>query len=323
MQKCNLVYQKASALLSALFIMTLVAIAATAMSLRIQLDIYRTGLIVDTDKLYLASQGVVFWAMDTLSNPKNKLDVVNNQGVVASLPAALQKIYPNVALEGRLYDLQARLNLNTLDKKPTQEIFQNLLAQVLPNIEVKNRKALTQAIVDWISVYDPGKGKDQWLGAYLRLKPPYQTSHQPMTSISELRLIQGVNANEYLALAPFVTALPEIKTPLNIKTIPKALVMALSDKITEEQANQLIQDRNEPDYQEKARAILQSLKISTDDTGFQSNYFLVVAIANQGELQLVNYSILKRSKAQEEGQNESHKESKIEVSLISESLNAL
>ena len=59
--------KRGSALLSALFIMTLVAICATAMSMRLQLDIYRTRLTLDSDKLYLASQAVTFWAMDILS----------------------------------------------------------------------------------------------------------------------------------------------------------------------------------------------------------------------------------------------------------------
>ena len=43
---------KGGALLTALFIMTLVAIVATAMSTRLQLDIYRTDLIVSHNKLY-------------------------------------------------------------------------------------------------------------------------------------------------------------------------------------------------------------------------------------------------------------------------------
>ena len=59
---------RGSALISALFIMTLVAIAATAMSTRLQLDIYRTRLTISSDKLFLASQAVTFWAMHTLSN---------------------------------------------------------------------------------------------------------------------------------------------------------------------------------------------------------------------------------------------------------------
>ena len=55
-----------SALLSALFIMTLIAIAATAMSTRLQLDIYQTRMTINSDKLYLASDVVKFWAMEQL-----------------------------------------------------------------------------------------------------------------------------------------------------------------------------------------------------------------------------------------------------------------
>ncbi|MFZ4077782.1 MAG: type II secretion system minor pseudopilin GspK, partial [Legionellaceae bacterium] len=53
---------KGSALISALFLMTLVAIGATAMSSRLQLDIYRTRLILTSDALSLASEAVTFWA---------------------------------------------------------------------------------------------------------------------------------------------------------------------------------------------------------------------------------------------------------------------
>jgi general secretion pathway protein K len=58
-----------SALISALFIMTLIAIAATAMTLRLQLDIYRTRLLLTTNKQHYAAQFATFWAIDTLKNP--------------------------------------------------------------------------------------------------------------------------------------------------------------------------------------------------------------------------------------------------------------
>ncbi len=98
-----------SALLSALFIMTLVAIAATAMSTRLQLDIYRTSLMLNSDKLYLASQAVSNWAMDMLSTKKNFYKALHDNGEVAIFPSSLQNIYPDVIIKGNLYDLQARL----------------------------------------------------------------------------------------------------------------------------------------------------------------------------------------------------------------------
>ena len=85
--------QRGSALISALFIMTLVAIAATAMSTRLQMDIYRTRLSVNSDKLYLASQAVTGWALAQLSTR-------NRQGQSTLFPKKLKFIYPGVITEG-------------------------------------------------------------------------------------------------------------------------------------------------------------------------------------------------------------------------------
>lgn len=70
---------KGGALLTALFIMTLVAIVATAMSIRLQTDIYRTRLVLTHDKLYLASQAVTFWALGELRDGKQKFTQVREK----------------------------------------------------------------------------------------------------------------------------------------------------------------------------------------------------------------------------------------------------
>lgn len=105
---------RGSALLTALFIMTLVAIVATAMSTRLQLDIYRTRLIINHDKLYLASQAITFWALSELNNKNIKLTKLTEQGMVDEYPKNMDAIYPQVQLSGGIYDLQARFNLNNL-----------------------------------------------------------------------------------------------------------------------------------------------------------------------------------------------------------------
>lgn len=108
---------KGSALLTALFIMTLVAIVATAMSTKVQLDIYRTKLILTHDKIYLASQAVTFWALSELNNTKNKFAKADTQGIVSIFPHDMENIYSTVTLRGALYDLQAQYNVNNLENK--------------------------------------------------------------------------------------------------------------------------------------------------------------------------------------------------------------
>lgn len=108
---------KGSALLTALFIMTLVAIVATAMSMRLQQDIYRTRLVITQDKLYLASQAVTFWALNELLDKNNRFTKTNPLGMVAQYPKNMESIYNQVQLSGGLFDLQARFNLNNLVEK--------------------------------------------------------------------------------------------------------------------------------------------------------------------------------------------------------------
>ena len=82
------------------------------MTMRLQLDIYRTRLTLTTDKLNYASQSVVFWAMGELSNNKNRYFTADLNGKVAEFPKALGNSFPPFKLSGELYDLQSRFNIN-------------------------------------------------------------------------------------------------------------------------------------------------------------------------------------------------------------------
>ena len=85
--------QRASALISALFIMTLVAIAATAMAVRLRMDIYRTTTLLSSDTLYLASQAVTGWAMDELSVQNTSFVALNGTGKIRQLPKQLEHMF--------------------------------------------------------------------------------------------------------------------------------------------------------------------------------------------------------------------------------------
>ncbi|MCW0217571.1 MAG: type II secretion system minor pseudopilin GspK, partial [Prosthecobacter sp.] len=225
---------RGSALISALFIMTLVAIAATAMSTRLQLDIYRTHLTLLTDKLYLASQQVSFWAMSELNHRKTPFPKIDKEGALLTFPTALQNSYPELETTGKLFDLQGRFNLNNLTDKNYYRVFLNLLEVALPDMNKKDREAIALATQFWISPYKPGRGNDQLVNAYLKQNPPYYQSGQLMQNVSEFRLINGVTAKTYRILEPYITALPDV-TPINIDTAPKTVLMSLRNGLTEEQ----------------------------------------------------------------------------------------
>lgn len=305
---------RGSALISALFIMTLVAIAATAMSTRLQLDIYRTRLTILTDKLYFASQAVTFWAMGELSHKKNFYQATAQGKLMDFPPQFTTTIYPPFQVNGGLYDLQSRFNLNNLKVKAYSLFFFRLLND--PGLKLSNteRKRLVEDATQWISNYQPGRGNDNLMTYYLKQNPAYLPAHQAFQSPSELRLIRDVNASIYQALADVITVLPE-QTPLNINTAPFALIKALGNGLTDEQVSQIINARQKGlKNLDKIMPLLQKIGVNSQQITLESQYFMSIAVVADQELSLINYTILKRQK---------DKQGKISVSLISESLNTL
>lgn len=302
-----------SALLTALFIMTLVAIVATAMSTRLQLDIYRTRLILTHDKLYLASQAVTFWSINELNNPKNKFSTLNEQGMVAAYPPNMATIYDQVNLSGGIYDLQARFNLNNLVEKKYTLPFINLISTVYPNADNREKMNIVTALKNWLMTYDLSRGKDSDTAYYQSQNPAYNPAHQLMISDSEFRLVKDVTAGIFLALKPYITALPET-TAININTAPKKILMSIGNGLTDSQAGDLISARGESGVEDlkKINELIAKIDLPKDQITLESNYFLSVAVAKSDEFNLVIYTIIHRKK---------DKEGKISVNIIKESIN--
>lgn len=311
----NRTKRKGSALLTALFFMTMVAIAATAMSTRLQLDIYRTRLAILSDKLYLASEAITFWSMDQLR--QNKVFITNKYGQVLQYPTSLERIYPEVKLSGAIYDLQAKFNLNNLNEKKYKVVFLRLLEKKLPKLRPEQRQLIVDATSSWVHEYQPGKGQEKWMEQYLLLKPPYLPSCQPMQSVSELRLISGLGEKNYQALLPFITALPET-TPFNLNTMPQSLLAILGNGVSDEQAMEIIRMRGDRGFKNlnDANKVLIKLHIPPEQITLESTYFLSVASVSLENLNLEVYVLLKRAKT-----NTQSDAPQFSMSVLNESLN--
>ncbi|KTC78262.1 type II secretion system minor pseudopilin GspK [Legionella brunensis] len=311
----NKLNQKGSALISALFIMTMVAIAATAMSTRLQLDIYRTRLSLLSDKLYLASQVVSFWGLSELSEKRNRYTISDRYGKIIDFPKKLQTMYPELKIKGSLYDLQARFNVNNLVDKTYASTFLKLLDVVPTKLNPTQRGELILTVRNWISPYQPERGHDEFINYYLQQKPPYYPGQQLLHHISEFRLLKDVSAKLYMILSSYLIALPET-TPININTAPKEILASLGSGLNKEQVNELITARGDKGIQDlkDIGPLLQKLNIRNEQITVESQYFLAVAFVSSEELNLTTYTIVKRSK---------DKNGKISVSILRESLNSL
>lgn len=306
---------RGAALLTALFIMTLVAIVAVAMSTKLQLDIYRTRLVVVQDKLYLTSQAVMFWAMDELKNKSTELTKANKQGEVLHFPHKLQHIVEPVQLTGVLYDMHARFNVNNLLEKKYTVSFLKLLNAIHPDLNTKEQLNLILAIQNWIAPVNLNAGKDEFTSYYLAQKPAYYPGHQLLRSISELRLVRFMTAPLLQKIQPYITVLPET-TAVNINTAPLAVLMSLGKGLNKAQASELISKRQQEGIKnlKDIAELLNKLDLPLGQITIDSQYFLSVATVTNEEYTLKVYTLLKRSR---------DKKGEISVNVVRESFNTL
>ena len=307
-------HHNGSALITALFIMTLVAIAATAMSTRLQFDIFGTQQTINRDRLYLASEAVTYWAISRLSN-ESVPTKSQGHGKLLHFPTALQHIYPGAVIHGELYDMQAFFNVNNLQDKKYYPVFFKLLNQTFPLLNGPQCKDVLDSIAYWINPYQPGRGQDEYLNFYQKQNPPYLPGFQAMTSISELRLVYGVNKDTYQKLLPVVAALPEV-TPININTASSAILRSLGNGLSQTEVDELLQARGEDGISDLKDVfeLLQKLNIPNDQITIKSTYFLSVATVSLNTLHLTAHTLIKRS---------IQANNSISVSVVNQTLNTL
>jgi general secretion pathway protein K len=136
-------------------------------------------------------------------------------------PVGPMEVVPGVMLEATLEDMEGRLNINNLVNKdgsynPTyMAAFTKLLELV--GLETK----WTDMLVDWIDAdIQPMNTDGAEDSVYMGQTPPYRTANRYITSTTELLALPGFGRERYLALAPYIAALPvgAGPTPLNVCT---------------------------------------------------------------------------------------------------------
>lgn len=272
-----------TAIITALFIMAIVAIAATAMSMRLSIDIQRSALTLTSQRLTGLASGVNAWAQQQLLASLKK----PNDGLPLTMTPQL---YAGAEVSGQLDDLQARFNLNNLrltDKPDDNNYYQTAFARLLEIVAPGKfshevAKQLTANVVSWLS---PNAAAIEQ--SYLKLNPPYRAAHQLMVSASELRLVAGFNAERYLVLAPFITALPAISTPINLNTASAEVLTTLGAGLSLAQAKAIVAARKaQHGFNSLAEfnqsAIGKSIHIPSNEITFKSQFFSSQAWVKQG-----------------------------------------
>jgi general secretion pathway protein K len=235
--------QRGVALVTALLVVSLATVAAVAMATRFQIDLRRTGNLLNGEQAYAYALSAESWASVVL-----RRDLQDSQH--DSLDEGWSTALPPIPVEGgfvngRVEDLQGRFNVNNLVKvggdvnKLQLEYYKRLLD--LLDLE----PALAPALLDWLdgnidATFPDGAEDDE----YLRADIPYRAGNRPLVDVSELRLVKGYTPEVILALEPHVTVLP-VPTPININTATPIVLQALHAELDESDIEQLIATRDE------------------------------------------------------------------------------
>ncbi len=281
-------YNQGSAILSALFIMILVAIATTTMTLQLKNSLDATRLLFQTHQLQLDSTITRFWAMDFLSHPKkNTFGHTPGQNIYTQKKIDFPML-PDIHFSAELIDLNARFNLNNLTSTTGKTAFYRLTKHLLEDEDNKKSYPITHALTNWVSHYEPGHEKNNTV--FL--------AHLPIVSLSELLLIPDINPEDLEPLMPYLTALP-VQTRVNINTASEELLMAMARGNNAVQyMEELIEARGKKGIKSLAdiKPILKKLLIKEDDVSTESEYFLSIGHITKNKITRVLYSLLQRVK---------------------------
>ena len=215
---------------------------------------------------------------------------------------------PIGTLQGELEDMQGRFNLNTLghvtqgagpqggviqDPEPLAQ-FQRLLALV--GLEPK----WAGLARDWIDADDipgsPDGAEDQ---IYTSQTPPYHTGNWPMMSASELMNLPGFGADRYRKIAPYVTALPDATTSINICTAPSPVLESLAENLSGEYSPEVLASGRKngcfPEMTAFTNILGKSAAPLRNRYGIKSQYFRLTTRVTLGTTEFTLYSLLVRN----------------------------
>ncbi len=138
-----------------------------------------------------------------------------------------------------------------------------------------------------------------WDGTYLKENPPYKNPHAPMGSASELRLVHGMTRDLYVALTPYIIALPNTNSKINVNTAAAPVLAATAQNLSLTAAALAVQDREQSPYANlnayEGSSDLANATVETNLLTVQSQFFLVQATVKMGEQTLVVYTLLMRT----------------------------
>ncbi|MCP3678662.1 MAG: type II secretion system minor pseudopilin GspK [Deltaproteobacteria bacterium] len=112
--------------------------------------------------------------------------------------------------------------------------------------------SLTETLADWIDGDDePRPGGGEGIDYYQHLPHPYVPKNNYLATGEELLMVKGYTPAIFETIAPFITTYSDTGL-ININTAGREVIMALSEEITEDLAQEVIDFRNDTPFKDKS-----------------------------------------------------------------------
>jgi general secretion pathway protein K len=189
----------------------------------------------------------------------------------------------------RIEDENSKFNLNALvrpDGKTRNNIAYSAFKRLLKILGLDER--IADRLVDWIDKESFAELADS----------EKEAKNLPLDSIDELLLIPGLSKNDYTTLFPYIAV---YETPdnfsININGAEKPVIMCISDQITDELAQRVIDYRKSypftsPGQLDNVAGFGGGLDIPANVIAVKGEYFSIKSIANLGGIKRVIEAVL-------------------------------
>lgn len=252
------------ALITVMLIVALIAILATQMTARLQLQMQRTTNIGSNQQAYWYAMGAEAFAKRVLVQSFEDNDSVTS---LEQMWAQGENTFPVDfgEITGEITDLHSCFNLNALrteesnSGKPeknsvAKEAFKELLiALSIEGVGDFEAESMADSLTDWLdandSISSTGGAEDS---DYAAKEFPYLAANNYLASISELRVIEHFNVAVINKLKDYACVLPNTNlNKVNINTIaldkPELLVAMLG--ISQNDATQALSNREDSGFE--------------------------------------------------------------------------
>lgn len=246
--------QRGVALVTAIFIVSIVATSAAYISFNDQLWFRQTENRVDRAQADAVKQGAIEGAIIMLLEDARDNDTDHLNELWAKTPLAGE--VGSGLFFAHISDAQGKFNLNNLLKTdgtpsgPDVEMFRRLLAILeMPT-------GLADAALDWLDKDNQKRATGAEDIDYMGLEQPYRTAGSRFESVEELRLVAGFEPEMVNRLRGLVSALPE-RSSININSAPEAVFKALFPEPADlAAASQILLQRNDKPFDNKSQLII-------------------------------------------------------------------